>query len=101
MYSSISKTTVSWSNHGLSVIRRNSLLPHPYGGSVTLNACQLLGCASQLLGPTYAPPRCGLSCPELRASCALLPQRGGVNRPRRVVQHRHVSKHEAPGASSI
>src|ERR687890_1201346 len=41
MYSSISKTSVSWSNHGLSVIRRNGLLPHSYGGSVTLNALQL------------------------------------------------------------
>src|SRR5215213_876852 len=101
MYSSISKTSVSWSNHGLSVIRRNGLLPHPYGGSVTLNALRLLSCTSQLLGPTYPPPRCGPMPPSRERLAPSFRKRGGVNRPRRVVQRRHVSKHEAPGASSI
>src|SRR5215208_245826 len=74
MYSSISKTSVSWSNHGLSVMRRNSLLPHPYGGSVTLNALQLLSCTCLLLGPTYAPSRCGpMAGPCPRAASFLHP----------------------------
>ncbi len=40
------------------------------------------------------PPSRELLAPSFR-------KRGGVNRPRRVVQRRHISKHEAPGASSI
>src|SRR5215218_2424978 len=63
MYSSISKTSVSWSNHGLSVIR-NGLLPHLYGGSVTTNELRLCWLYSlsawSYLWSVLPPPRTGL-----------------------------------------